>query len=74
MRGPNYPSLCRNVDAVEGKLAFKDIILNIPIVEPSTMLALEYLNAMKDSESYYYLFRERYGIFVLVPQNIVDFH
>ena len=77
-RGPDYPSLYRNVvgdnAAPEGKLVFKDFMLNIPIVEPSTMLAVNNLNAMKDSESYHYSFRERHGMFAPVPPNIVEFH
>ncbi len=74
LRGPDYPSLYKAADVVAGKLVFKDIMLNIPIVEPSTTLALNYLSAMKDSESYHYSFRERHGMFAPVPQNIVDFH
>ena len=78
VRGPDYPSLYRKADgdnpATEGKLVFKDIILNIPIVEPSTTLTINYLSAMKDSESYHYSFRERHGMFAPVPENIVDFH
>ena len=77
VRGPDYPSLYRNGvgdnAAPEGKLVFKDFMLNIPIVEPSTTLAVNYLNAMKDSESYHYSFRERHGMFAPVPPNIVEF-
>ena len=78
VRGPDYPALHRNGGgghaALEGKLVFRDIILNIPIVEPSTALEVKYLSSLQDPEPYLYSFRERHGMFAPVPTNIVDFH
>ena len=78
VRGPDYPALYRNGAgqhaAVEGKLVFKDILLNIPIVEPSTAVKVDYLSIMQDPEPYLYSFRERHGMFAPVPANITDFH
>ena len=78
VRGPDYPALYRLKEgehhASEGKLIFKDIILNIPIVEPSTAIEVDYLSDMQNPEPYLFSFRERHGMFAPVPQNIVDFH
>ena len=78
VRGPGYPALFRKADggapALEGKLSFTDILLNIPIVDPSTALEVNYLTAMQDPEPYLYSFRERHGMFAPIPKNIVDFH
>ena len=78
VRGPDHPALYRNEagdhPAAEGKLTFKEIILNIPIVEPSTRLEVSYLNAMQDPEPYLYSFRQRHGMFAPIPENILDFH
>ena len=78
VRGPDYPSLYRAKDgdhhAGEGKLTFKDIILNVPVVEPSTALEVDYLSDMQNPEPYLFSFRERHGMFAPVPQNITDFN
>ena len=78
VRGPDYPSLYRAVDeehhADEGKFIFKDIMLNVPVVEPSTALEVDYLSDMQNPEPYLLSFRERHGMFAPIPQNIVDFH
>ena len=78
VRGPDYPALIRNstgaTAAREGKLNFKEILLNIPIVEPSTELEVRYLSSMQETKPYLYSFRERHGMFAPVPPNIVDFH
>ena len=77
VRGPDYPALYRaggDHPTAEGKLVFKDIMLNIPIVEPSTELEVNYLSALQGSEPYLFSFRERHGMFAPVPANIVDFH
>lgn len=77
VRGPDYPALFRKADgdhlAEEGKLTFSSIVLNIPVVEPSTVVMLEYLKGMKDPEPFLYSFRERHGMFAPVPTNILDF-
>ena len=77
IRGPDYPAIFRNNDgghrADEGKLVFKNITLDVPIVEPSTMVTLEYLKGMKDPEPFLYSFRQRHGMFAPVPANIQDF-
>ena len=78
VRGPDYPTLYRNGGgdhaALEGKLTFKEVLLNIPIVEPSTALEVRYLSALQDTEPYLYSFRQRHGMFAPVPANIIDFH
>ena len=77
VRGPDYPALFRLAAganlAEEGKLDFTNITLDIPIVEPSTMVALEFLKGVKDPEPYLYSFRQRHGMFAPVPDGIHDF-
>ena len=77
VRGPDYPAIFRvgNGDhaAEVGKLKFSSITLNIPIVEPSTLLALEYLKGVKDPRPFLYSFRQRHGMFAPVPAHIQDF-
>ena len=77
VRGPDYPALYRlgagNNHAEQGKLKFKSITLDIPIVEPSTMLALEYLKGLRDPQPFLYSFRQRHGMFAPVPANTTDF-
>ena len=78
VRGPDYPALFRKKDAgdgqaVEGKLKFGSITLEVPIVEPSTAVALEYIKGLKDPTSFVYSFRQRHGMFAPVPPNIRDF-
>ena len=77
VRGPDYPALFRKADgnnlAEEGKFSFSNITLDIPIVEPSTVVALEFLKGLKDPEPYLYSFRERHGMFAPVPAKIHDF-
>ena len=78
VRGPDYPALFRKKaagedQAVEGKLKFNSITMDVPIVEPSTMVALEYLKGLKDPTSFLYSFRERHGMFAPVPEGITDF-
>ena len=77
VRGPDYPALYRlgagANHAEAGKLKFSSITLDIPIVEPSTMLALEYLKGLRDPQPFLYSFRQRHGMFAPVPTNIEDF-
>ena len=77
VRGPDYPALFRlgagDAHAEEGKLGFTNITLDIPIVEPSTMMSLEFLKGIKDPEPYLYSFRQRHGMFAPVPEKINDF-
>ena len=77
VRGPDYPALYRLGAGVnhaeQGKLKFTSITLDIPIVEPSTMLALEYLKGLRDPQPFLYSFRQRHGMFAPVPANTTDF-
>ena len=77
VRGPDYPALFRNAAgdhaAVEGKLNFTEITLNVPIVEPSTAVALEYIKGLTSSTPFLYSFRERHGMFAPVPTAILNF-
>ena len=73
VRGPDYPALFRNGDAVEGKLVFSEMTLNVPIVEPSTALAVESLKGIKDPYPYLFSFRQRHGMFAPVPKDIYEF-
>ena len=65
IRGADYPALYRRKDgankAVEGKLKFDDILLNVPIVNPATNIRVEYLKGIDDPSSYLYSFRERHA-------------
>jgi len=77
VRGPDYPALFRNSEtgaaAGEGKLTFSEMTLNVPVVEPSTAMALESLKGLKDPYPYFFSFRQRHGMFAPVPANIHDF-
>ena len=77
VRGPDFPSLFRlgagNNHAEEGKLTFSSITLDVPIVEPSTLVALEYMKGLKDPQPFLYSFRQRHGMFAPVPPHIQDF-
>ena len=77
VRGPDYPSLFRlgagDNHAEEGKLTFSSITLEVPIVEPSTLVALEYMKGLKDPQPFLYSFRQRHGMFAPVPDGIQDF-
>ena len=73
VRGPDYPAIFRGAAADEGKLDFSSITLNIPIVEPSTAVTLQYVKLLKDPEPFLYSFRQRHGMFAPVPRGITDF-
>ena len=77
VRGPDYPALFRlkegDHNADKGKFKFSSITLDVPIVEPSTLVALEYLKGLKDPQPFLYSFRQRHGMFAPVPPNIQDF-
>ena len=77
IRGADYPSIYRKGAgdnlAVEGKLTFSQILLNVPIVDPSTNIKLEYIKGVSDPRSFLYSFRERHGMFAPVPPNISNF-
>ena len=77
VRGPDYPALYRlgagGGNAEEGKFEFSNITLDIPIVEPSTPVALEFLKGVQDPEPYLYSFRQRHGMYAPVPTGIQDF-
>ena len=63
VRGADYPAIFRAAAADAGKLIFSSITLEVPVVEPSTVVALEYIKGLKDSEPFLYSFRERHGMF-----------
>lgn len=77
VRGPDYPALFRVAAgdhlAEPGKLKFSSITLDVPIVEPSTLLSLEYLKGVQDPQPFLYSFRQRHGMFAPVPANLQDF-
>ena len=75
VRGPDYPALYRsNVPASpEGKLNFTEITLNVPIVDPSTAVDLEYIKGLQSPTPFMFSFRERHGMFAPVPQGITNF-
>ena len=72
VRGPDYPAIFRGT-ADEGKLEFTSITLNIPIVEPSTAMTLQYVKLLKEPQPFLYSFRQRHGMFAPVPRGITDF-
>ena len=49
VRGPDYPALFRADAAAEGKLKFKSITLDVPVVEPNAVVALEFFERFKRS-------------------------
>ena len=73
IRGADDPALYRGAGADEGKLTFSEITLNVPIVDPTTAVALEYLKGLQDRTSFRYSFRERHGMFAPVPAGIQNF-
>ena len=73
VRGPDYPALFRAAAAAEGKLKFSSITLEVPIVEPSTAVALQYVKLIKDPKPFLYTFRQRHGMFAPVSHGIHDF-
>ena len=79
VRGPNYPALYHGGTeetanhADEGKLKFTDITLNVPIVDPSTAVALEYIKGLQSPTPFLYSFRERHGMLAPVPTGITNF-
>ena len=73
VRGPDYPAIFRAATADEGKLDFSSITLNIPIVEPSTAVTLQYVKLLKNPEPFLYSFRQRHGMFAPVNRGITDF-
>ena len=77
IRGADYPAIYRRSvgegAAVEGKLSFSRIELNVPIVDPATNIKLEYLKGINDPRSFLYSFKERHGMFAPVPPAIQDF-
>ena len=73
VRGPDYPAIFRAAAADEGKLVISKIYLDIPVVEPNTAVALQYIKLLKDPTPYLYSFRERHGMTAPVPLGITDF-
>ena len=73
VRGPDYPALFKADGAPDAKFQFKEILLNIPVVDPSNAVLLESLKGMKDPQPYLYSFRQRHGLFAPVPKDIYDF-
>ena len=77
VRGSDAPALFRNSAganaAAEGKLKFSEITLNVPVVEPSTAMAVKSLQSLQDPYPYLFLFRQSHGMFAPVPPNILDF-
>ena len=70
VRGPDHPALYRAAGTGEGKLKFSEITLNVPVVEPSTAVALEYMKGLQSRTGFLYSFRERHGMFAPVPVGI----
>ena len=77
VRGPDYPALFRlgagAGNAEEGKLKFKSITLNIPVVRPSTAISLEYIKGIQEGGSFLYSFRQRNGMFAPITTGVRDF-
>ena len=73
VRGPDYPALLRDNAAAEGKLTFKEIVLNVPVIVPSSTIALESLKGISNPKPYLFSFRQRKGMFAPVPAGIHDF-
>ena len=47
--------------------------MNVPVVEPSTAMAVKSLQSLQDPYPYLFSFRQRHGMFAPVPPNIFDF-
>ena len=77
VRGPDFPAIYRKASgvgaALEGKLKFSEILLNVPIVDPSTSIKVEYLKGISNPKPYLYSFRERHGMFAPIPKGSTDF-
>ena len=74
VRGPDYPALFRADNGVpEGKFKFKEILLNLPVVDPSNTVLLESLKGLKNPEPYLYSFRQRHGMFATISKDVYDF-
>lgn len=73
VRGPDYPAIFRAAAADEGKLTISKIYLDIPIVEPNTAVALQYIKLLKEPTPFLYSFRQRHGMTAPVPTGITDF-
>ena len=73
VRGPDWPALYKDANAAQGKFTFTDVLLNIPIVDPSSSLKVELLNAMDTNTPYLYSFRERHGMYAPVSPGVRDF-
>ena len=57
VQGPDYPVLFRDNAAAEGKLTFKELVLNVPVIEPSNTIALESLKGISNPKPYLFSFR-----------------
>ena len=73
VRGPDYPAIFRAEAAAEGKLKFRVITLNVPIVDPSTAVSLELIRGLQSPTPYKYSFRERHGMFAPIPNGVTHF-
>ena len=75
VRGPDYPVLYRSDVAASpaGKLKLKLITLNVPIVDPSTSVSLEYIKGLQNPTPFLYSFRERHGMFAPIPTGVTNF-
>ena len=73
VRGPDYPAIIK-VDAVaKGKLNLKDIVLNIPVVDPSKSITLDSMRGISNPKPYLFSFRRRNGLFAPIPTGVRDF-
>lgn len=73
VRGSDYPAIFRAAAAAEGKLTISKIYLDIPVVEPNTAVALQYIKLLKDPTPFLYSFRERHGMTAPVSTGTRDF-
>lgn len=73
VRGPDWPALYKAGGADPGKFTFTDVLLNVPVVEPSSSLKAEFLQAIVGNQPYLYSFRERHGMYAPITVGVRDF-
>ena len=64
VRASDSCCIVRSNPAVKGKLKINRMVLNAPIVDPSTVMTLHALKGLKDPKPYLFSFRRRSGMMV----------
>ena len=73
VRGPDHSVILRGDAVDQGKLVFKDLLLNVPVVDPSKSVTLTSLRGISNPKPYMFSFRRRSGLYAPVLPNVQDF-